>query len=104
MANIIKVETGKLRSAASQFSSTSTQIKNATNAMTQAINQLSGAVWSGEAASSYIKQFTGLNDEIQKIDKMLQEHVQDLQDIATEYDRAESENRQTASSLTNNLF
>lgn len=104
MANVIKVETSKLRSAASQFSSTSTQIKNATNAMTQAVNQLNGAVWSGDAASSYIKQFTGLNDEITKIDKMLQEHIQDLQDIAAEYDRTENENRQTAGSLSNNIF
>ena len=104
MANIIKVETAKLRSAASQFSSTSSQVKNATNAMTQAINQLSGAVWSGDAATAYVSKFNGLNDEIAKIDKMVQEHVQDLNDMAAEYDRAESENRQTASSLTSELF
>lgn len=104
MANIIKVETSKLRSAASQFSTTSGQIKNATNAMTQAINQLTGSVWSGEAATAYINKFNGLNDEIAKIDKMINEHVQDLNDMAAEYDRAENENRQTASALTSDLF
>lgn len=104
MANMIKVETAKLRSASSSLSSTSSQIKNTTNSMTQAINQLSGAVWSGEAASAYISKFSGLNDEIAKIDKMIQEHVKDLNDMAAEYDRAEAENRQTASSLASDLF
>lgn len=105
MANIIiKVETSRLRATASQFSSTSSQIKNATNAMTQAIGQLSGAVWSGDAATTYVNKFNGLNDEITKIDNMIQETVQDLNDIASEYDRAESENRQTASSLSSELF
>ena len=104
MANIIKVEPTKLRAAASQFSSTSGQIKNATNSMTQAIHQLTGTVWSGNAATAYISKFNGLNDEIAKIDKMIQEHVDDLNKMAAEYDRAESENRQTASSLKDNLF
>lgn len=104
MANIIKVEPSKLRNTASQFSTTSSQVKNAINAMTQAIGQLSGAVWSGDAATAYVNKFNGLNDEITKIDKMVQEHVKDLNDMATEYERAESENRQTASSLTSDLF
>ena len=104
MANMIKVETSKLRATASNLSSTSSQIKNATNAMTQAINQLTGSVWSGEAASAYVSKFSGLNDEITKIDKMIQEHIKDLNDMAAEYDRAESENRQTASSLSSDLF
>ena len=104
MANMIKVETSKLRATASNLSSTSSQIKNATNAMTQAIHQLPGSVWSGDAATAYVNKFNGLNDEIAKIDKMIQEHVKDLNDMASEYDRAESENRQTASSLSSDLF
>ncbi len=104
MANMIKVETSKLRATASNLSSTSSQIKNATNAMTQAIHQLTGSVWSGDAATAYVNKFNGLNDEIAKIDKMIQEHVKDLNDMASEYDRAESENRQTASSLSSDLF
>lgn len=104
MANTIKVETSKLKSAASEFSNTSAQIKNATNSMTQAVQQLSGSVWSGDAATAYQNKFSGLQDEITKIDRMIQEHVQDLNDMATQYERAESEATQTASSLNAEIF
>ncbi|MBR3200970.1 MAG: WXG100 family type VII secretion target [Mogibacterium sp.] len=104
MANTIKVETSRLKAAASEFSNTSAQIKNATNTMTQTVGQLSGSVWSGDAATAYANKFNGLQDEIQKIDKMIQEHVKDLNEMAAEYERAENEATQTASSLNSEIF
>ena len=104
MANLIKVETGRLRSAATQFASTSSQIKSATNSMTAAVGQLSGAVWSGEAAATYVSKFNQLNDEIMRIDNMIKEHVSDLNMMADEYDKAEAENKETASALQSELF
>ncbi len=104
MTGTLKVETTKLKSTASEFASTSSQIKNATSNMVQTIGQLSGSVWSGEAASAYVNKFNGLSDEIQKIDRMIQEHVQDLQDMANQYERAENEATQTASGLNAEIF
>ncbi len=104
MTGTMKVEPAKLKSAASEFSSTSAQIKNATNSMVQTISALSGSVWSGEAASAYTNKFNGLNDEMQKIDKMIQEHVTDLNDMASSYERAEANAQQTASSLNSEIF
>ena len=104
MAGTLKVETTKLKSAASEFANTSSQIKNATNTMVQTVQQLTGSVWSGDAATAYTSKFNGLSDEIQKIDRMIQEHVQDLNDMAAQYERAESEAQQTASSLNAEIF
>ncbi len=104
MTGTLKVETTKLKSAANEFSNTSAQIKSATSNMTQTIGQLTGSVWSGDAASAYTSKFNGLQDEIQKIDKMIQEHVPDLNDMAAQYERAESEAQQTASSLNSEIF
>lgn len=104
MANIIKVEPGKLRSASGEFASASTQIRNATSAMTQAVTSLSGSVWSGDAATAYVNKFNGLQDEIARIDKMIQEHSQDLANMANEYEKAETTNQQNAGALKETIF
>ena len=104
MANPIKVDTAKLRSASSEFASASAQIKNATNAMTQTVTSLSGNIWQGDAATAYVKKFNGLQDEIVKIDKMIKEHSDDLIQMANEYDRANAENVQKISALNDTIF
>ncbi len=104
MNGTLKVDTAKLRAAASEFSSTSAQIRNTTNQMVQTIGQLSGTVWQGEAASAYTNKFRGLDDEMQKIDKMIQEHVQDLNEMASQYETAESTSTQQASALKVDIF
>lgn len=104
MANIIKVEPSKLRSASADFATASAQIKNATNAMTQAVTSLSGSVWSGDAATAYVNKFNGLQDEITRIDKMINEHSQDLTQMANEYEKAESANQQSAGTLKDSVF
>ena len=104
MTGTLKVEPAKLKSAASEFSSTSAQIKSATNSMVQTVGQLTGSIWSGDAQSAYNSKFTSLNDEMAKIDKMIQEHVTDLNDMAAAYERGESQAQQIASSLSSEIF
>ena len=103
MNGTLKVDSAKLRATADQFSQTSSQIKSATSSMVQTVGQLSGSVWSGDAATSYINKFNGLNDEIEKIDKMIQEHVTDLNNMATEYESTEDAIQQNNSTLNNTL-
>ena len=93
MDGTIKVSTQELRSASSQFSSYGSEISGIT-----------GAVWSGEAASAYQSKFAGLEADISKINKMIQEHVTDLNTMADEYDRAEQQAQQEASALKNNII
>ena len=105
MANTIKAETGKLRAASSSFSSASTQIKGLIGNMINEIAQINGSsIWMGDAATAYNRKFNELNDGIRNIDKMIQEYVKDLNAIAQEYDKAESENRQAAESLAKSIF
>lgn len=104
MEGIIKVSTDKLRATASEFGSSSTQIKNATSSMVQTVNQLTGNVFSGEAATAYITKFKGLEDEMAKIDRMVQEHVKDLTAMADEYDRANAASQAAANALRSDIF
>lgn len=60
MDGTIKVSTQELRSASSQFSSYGSEIQNLTSQMLSLISGITGAVWSGEAASAYQSKFAGL--------------------------------------------
>ena len=104
MSTIIKVDPGKLRTAAGQLASTSSQIKSATSNMTQTVNSLSGSIWSGDAATVYINKFNGLNDEIRAIDTMINEHMDDLQKMAAAYEKAESNSQNLANTLNEVVF
>lgn len=104
MDGTIKVSTQELRSASSQFSSYGSEIQNLTSKMLSLISGITGAVWSGEAASAYQSKFAGLEADISKINKMIQEHVTDLNTMADEYDRAEQQAQQEASALKNNII
>lgn len=93
MTGTLKVSTDRLRSTASNFQSTGQHIQRMTQSMTNIVNQLSDRVWSGEAADAYKRKFGKLQDDINKMVKMINEHVTDLNQMAAEYERAENTNK-----------
>jgi WXG100 family type VII secretion target len=100
MAITLKVTPETLRNTASQFESQGNTMKSFTDQMTNIVNQISGDVWSGEAATAYKSKFSGLQDDITKLHKMVQDHSKNLIEIATEYSAAENSNQQLAGSLS----
>lgn len=95
----LKVSPAKLKTKASEFSKDASQMKSITNQMFAIIRQLNGNVWSGAAADAYTKRFNKLDDDAQKMYKMIKEFSDDLTDIAGEYIKAENANEQTGKSL-----
>ena len=104
MNGTIKVNTSKLTSTASSFSSIGSQIKNTTSQMVSIASALSGEVWSGDAATAYTSKLKGLQADIKKIISMVNEHATDLQQMAQEFEKAESSNASTASALASNVI
>ncbi len=104
MANIIKVSTEKLVSTASAFQGTGNTIRNLTAQMTELVTGLSGSVWTGDAAEAYIAKFKGLQDDIEKMNKMITEHVSDLNEIAREYDSAEGTSTSQINTLSSDVI
>ena len=94
----LKVSTQKLRSTASEFRSVGNAIKTLTSGMTNTVNTISGTVWQGDAANAYKRKFKAL------LLKMINEHVEDLNNIAQAYEQAESENAGLAESLKDNII
>ena len=104
MANKILVTPQKLKNTATQFNSTGNSVKSITNQMTSTVKSLTGQVWTGDAATAYTKKFDGLQDDINKFTKMISDHAQELEQIADNYEKAETENTSEANSLSSDVF
>jgi WXG100 family type VII secretion target len=89
MDGIIKVDPQQLISMSEEFSTAGTTINNLTSEMINIVNSM-GSAYIGDAATTYISKTNALQDDITKLNTMIQEHVTDLQDMATQYMQAES--------------
>lgn len=104
MTDSINVTPEKLKATASSFEQTGQKVRRTTSDMLQLVKGISGAIWSGEASSSFITKFNGLETDINKMCKMIEEEAQHLKSIAQEYQVAEAQNKQAADALKNNII
>ena len=103
MEGIIKVSPQLLTSTASEFSSQGSAVNSLTGEMMNLITGMSAA-WEGEAAVAYINRFKGLEDDIQKMVRMIQEHSSDLEEITQVYAQSDSANAEMANSLSSDVI
>lgn len=104
MAGYLKVSPEKLQATAAGFQEKGSRVNNLTQQMVSIVTSLSGQVWSGEAASAYVGKFNGLQDDMARINKMIQEHSDDLIEIAQQFISAESTSASLASSLSSDVI
>ena len=103
MTGIINVSTEKLIQTSSEFSTQGNTISSLTSEMLNLIASLSSS-WEGEAATTYMNKFRSLETDIQTLNRMIQEHVNDLQQMATIYSDAEQSNIEAAASLASGIL
>lgn len=103
MDGILKVDPQKLISTADEFNTTGGQVKSLTDQMISIIDSLKSA-WEGEAATAYNTKFHALQDDMDKMYRMIQEHVKDLNEMAQQYITAENTNIDTGSSLSGDVI
>lgn len=92
-----------LESTASEFSEVSTQVMSLTDQMLTKVTDLNSS-WQGEASDAYIKKFTELRDDIERVNGMIKEHVSDLTEMANIYKTAEQENVEIANALAGDII
>ena len=98
MEGIIKVDPQKLRSTAEEFNTIGGQVTTLTGNMMTLVDGLRG-IHEGEAATAFNTKFHALQDDMDKVYRMIQEHVRDLNEMAQNFIRAEEVSVQTASDL-----
>lgn len=103
MEGILKVTPQELISTASEFSGKGTVISNLTTEMTNKVTGLA-SVWEGDAATAYVTKFNGLEDDIQMMIRMVQEHAADLETMAENYTAAENQNLSDFESLSSDVI
>lgn len=103
MEGILKVTPEKLLQASGEFAAVGNQMKNLTGEMMTLVKGL-GSIWQGEAASAYGSRFDSLAPDMEKLYRMVQEHVQDLQEMAKQYQSAETGNMEQGNSLSGGII
>lgn len=103
MEGTLRVTPEQLEAASGEFANKGTTVGNLTSQMTQLVDGLTG-VWEGEAATAYIAKFRQLDDDIQKMVRMIQEHSEDLNDMARVYREAESANQDEIAGLAGDVI
>ena len=77
MEGILKVTPEHLLQTSGEFNNIGGQIRSLSEEMLSLIRGLS-AVWEGEAAAAYGSKFDALSPDMDRLYRMVQEHVQDL--------------------------
>lgn len=100
---VIKVDYADLDKAATDFNTRLGEVKKITSNMMKAIND-AGSTWTGEASAKYIGKFNKLQDDMEKMHNMINEHITDLTEMSKKYKSAEEQNAQVASRLKEDVF
>ena len=103
MEGSLLVTPEKLIETSSEFSTCMSQVQNLTSSMMEQVRSMS-SFWEGEAATAYLNKFNELEDDIQRVHTMIQEHVTDLNEMASIYQKAESKSQEISGALSGNVL
>ena len=104
MSDTIKVTPEKLKTTASSFQQIGNDIRKTAQEMISVITGVSTAVWSSETSQTYISKFKGLDTDVTKMCKMINEQVSHLNTIADQYRTTEEQTKASAQTLKNNVL
>lgn len=103
MDGMIKVSPELLISTAGEFSNQGTTINTLTGEMLQLATGLASA-WQRDGATAYITKFKGLENSIQLMVRMIQEHATDLEEMAKVYQESDKAAADEASGLVTDVI
>lgn len=99
----LRVDAQVLISTAESFQGSGSTISTLVNEMVNIVVNLC-SIWETDAANVFISRFRALEDDIQKMTKMIAEHVSDLQTMAQNYIKADEESANLAESLSGDVI
>lgn len=89
MDGILKVTPAALRAKSGEFDQNRAIIRVLIEQMNSKIGGIA-SVWQGDASTAYQSSYNGLKDDIDRLDRMIAEHVRDLNEMADVYTKAET--------------
>ncbi|MBQ5399169.1 MAG: WXG100 family type VII secretion target [Ruminococcus sp.] len=103
MTGTIKVSPQQLITTAEEFRTQSGEMTSITGEMLNQVASLSSS-WEGDTATAYLTKFKSLETDISVLNRMINEHITDLKDMAEKYSSAENLNTQDATSLQSGII
>ena len=104
MNSTLKVTPAELKKQGQQFEKEANDFKKITNKMFDLINGINGKVWSGNAANAYKNQFKQLQDDSQRLYKLVKEISTDIVKVADNYAEAEKTNTEASKKLAKDII
>ena len=104
MANYLRVTPEQVKQTGAAFDSKGQEIKSLAASANEIVQTLSGKIWSGEAASQYTTKFNTLYADVESVQKLITNMVQQLNQIAVEYETTETANTEQAGALPGSVF
>ncbi len=103
MEATLKVTPQELINTATEFSTIGNQVRTLTAETLEKMTNLAG-IYESEEASAYIAKARGLEDDIAKLNAMIQEHVDDLNEMAQRYIDANNSVNDLISTLSSDVI
>lgn len=102
MADItLRVTPERLLNTSNQFTQSLGKVTNITRSIMGIVGSLRGS-WAGDAANVFYNKLRGLDSDMNRLHRMIQEHADDLRDACRIFQQAERDNTQTNQTLKNN--
>ena len=103
MEAILRVSPEQLINTANEFSSIGNTVRTITASLLEKMTGFAGIYESAEA-TEYMAKARGLEDDIARLNGMIQEHVNDLNDMAQRYIQANSANAGAVGALQGDVI
>lgn len=103
MEGTLRVDPQKLISTADEFGAAGGQVRSLTDRMLSIVDSLK-SIWEGDAATTYNTKFHQLEDDMNRMYRMIDEHVKDLNEMAQRYIEAENINTETGNALAGDVI
>ena len=94
----LKVDSQVLKNTADSFKKQSDSIRTLTTQMIDEVTSMNGA-WKSDAQQAYCQKFKSLDGDMAQMILMINEHVDDLKEMAAQYEKSEASNTSTAGAL-----
>lgn len=87
--NNLRISSEELRNRAAKISTVSENIHKILNKMFATVDTINGTIWSGDTQNIYVTRFEELKEFLPTVFSIIDGLVEDLNNIATEYEKGE---------------
>ena len=104
MANFLRVTPEQVKEKSTEVDTKGQEITKLAASANEIVQTLSGRIWSGEAQQAYITRFKSLQEDIERLNKLITDEAQHLYTIAAEYSTTEETNIAASGNLSEHVI